>query len=307
MSARTFKLVGAAGAAALAIGTAGPAVAAGGGTTDVAYTCVTAAGNATPTASYAVAAAPAKMVAGQTVKLTTTGTITLDAATTALATQALGWVKFDGTIVTPTSATTVGQNLSFPKTTMGTPGNPTVATATGKTILRPTKAGTYAPKFGNLGTADGKQGAVTLNGFDASDAPLGSVVFPNGTGTFKQCTNNAGKTAMVDSLAAPVTIAVTKDASKTSTKASYNAKKHVATGTATVAGSKFKLAGTGKVTFTLKKGSKTVKSMTASLKKGKATAAFKNLKKKGSYTITAKFKGDSGLKGSSGKASFKVK
>ena len=103
------------------------------------------------------------------------------------------------------------------------------------------------------------------------------------------------------------TIAVKKDGSKTTTKASYNAKKDVATGTAKVAGSKFKLAGTGKVKFTLKKGSKTIKSITASLKKGKATAAFKKVKAKGSYTITASFKGDAGLKGSSGKASFKVK
>ncbi len=59
--------------------------------------------------------------------------------------------------------------------------------------------------------------------------------------------------------------------------------------------------------FTLKKGSKTVKSITAKLKKGKATAAFKHVKAKGSYSIIAKFKGDAGLKGSSGKATFKVK
>ena len=133
-----------------------------------------------------------------------------------------------------------------------------MANATGKTILKPTKAGTYALKLGNLGSADGKTGAVTLNGYDASDAALNTVVFPNGTGAFGQCTNNAGKTALVDSLAAPATVAVSKDGSKTATSASYNAKKNVATGTAKVAGSKFKLAGTGKVTFTLKKGTKTI-------------------------------------------------
>jgi len=37
-------------------------------------------------------------------------------------------------------------------------------------------------------------------GYDASDAPLNTVVFPNGTGAFGQCTNNAGKTALVDAL-----------------------------------------------------------------------------------------------------------
>ena len=59
--------------------------------------------------------------------------------------------------------------------------------------------------------------------------------------------------------------------------------------------------------FTLKKGTKTVKSITAKLKKGKASAAFKKVSKKGSYSITASFAGDAGLKGSSGKATFKVK
>ncbi len=132
------------------------------------------------------------------------------------------------------------------------------------------------------------------------------MVFPDG-GAFGQCTNNAGKTALVNSSAVPATVAVSKDGSKTTTKASYNAKKDVATGTATVKGSKFKLAGTGKVKFTLKKGSKTVKSITASLKKGKATAAFKHVKAKGKYSITAKYAGNAALKGSSGKATFKVK
>ena len=79
-----------------------------------------------------------------------------------------------------------------------------------------------------------------------------------------------------------------KDKSKTATKATYNAKKDVATGTAKVKGH-FGLAGTGKVKFTLKKGTKTVKSVTATLKKGAAKAAFKNVKAKGSYSITAAF------------------
>jgi len=71
MSARTFKLIGAAGAAALTVGVmAGPAVAAGEETADVNYTCTTALGlTPAPTAHYAVDAPPATMVAGQTVKL----------------------------------------------------------------------------------------------------------------------------------------------------------------------------------------------------------------------------------------------
>src|SRR6185503_1726657 len=130
---------------------------------------------------------------------------------------------------------------------------------------------------------------------------------PSADNAFKPCVNTAGATTLKNATSEPATVAVTKDGSKTVTKASYSAKKDVATGTAKVAGSKFKLAGTGKVKFTLKKGTKTIKSVTEKLKKGKATAHFTKVKAKGKYSITAKFGGDAGLKGSSGKASFTVK
>ena len=65
---------------------------------------------------------------------------------------------------------------------------------------------------------------------------------------------------------------------------------------------------TGKVKFTLKKGTKPVKSITAKLKKGKASAAFKHVSAKGKYSIIGKYTGSASLKGSSGnKAKFKVK
>ena len=301
MSARTFKLIGAAGAAALALGTtAGPAVAAGEETATVNYTCTSPAGDATPSATYAVNKPPAKMVAGQTVKLPATATFTLDAGTTGLA-QVLGWTSFGGTLATTPTATRTGLNMTLAKTPLANgPAGTTVANVTGKAVLRAFKAGTYTLKLGNIGQ-------VHLQGYDASNAPVSTVDFPSPDNVFKPCVNTAGATTLKDSLSNPATVAISKDGSKTVTKASYNSKKDVATGTATVAGSKYKLAGTGKVKFTLKKGTKTVKSITASLKKGKATAAFKKIKAKGSYSITASFKGYAGLKGSSGKATFKVK
>src|SRR5690242_8259284 len=94
MSVRThYKLLGAAGAAALAIGTvAAPAVAAGEETADVHYTCTTALGlTPVPTAHYAVDAPPATMVAGQRVSLPTTGTITLDSTTTGAVVSGFHW------------------------------------------------------------------------------------------------------------------------------------------------------------------------------------------------------------------------
>ncbi len=59
--------------------------------------------------------------------------------------------------------------------------------------------------------------------------------------------------------------------------------------------------------FTLKKGTKTVKSMKVALKKGAAKAAFKKVKAKGKYKIVASFAGDAALKGSCGVAKFTVK
>jgi hypothetical protein len=304
MSARTYKLIGAAGVAALAIGSAvSPAVAAGEDTASINYTCGTPAGNATPSVVYAINAAPASMVAGKTVSLPTTATVTLDAGTTGLATGLFGWVQFNSKLTTTPSATRAGLNLTIPKSPLGNgTGGTTVATATGSTLLRAFKAGTYTVKLGDFGK-------VHLAGFDASGNPVPTnqaVDFPTPNTAFTACTNNAGATTVQNATPAAVTVAVTKDKSTTKTRASYNAKKDVATGTATVKGH-FGLAGTGKVKFTLKKGTKTIKSVTASLKKGKASAAFKRVKAKGAWSITASFKGDAALKGSSGKATFRVK
>jgi len=178
----------------------------------------------------------------------------------------------------------------------------TVATATGNTLLRATKAGTYTVKLGDLGK-------VHLAGFDAQGDPVAvnqQVDFPTPNTPFTACTNDATATTVQDATPANVTVAVTKDKSTTKTTAAYNAKKDKATGTAKVKGH-FGLPGTGKVKFTLKKGTKTVKSITATLKKGAASAAFKNVKAKGKYSITAKFAGDAALKASSGKDTFTVK
>ena len=312
MRTKHLKLVGIAGATALTIGAiASPALAAGEESADVTYTCPTTLGlTPAPSAHYVVDAPPATLFAGQKVSLPTTGTITLDAATSsalhAPIPTGFGWDNFTAKIVTPTSGTQVGQNLTVPKTSMADVGSPTTAPITGSTLVRPTKAGTFTLNLRNLGAAGGlPAGAVTLNGFDAADVLLNTAIFPDG-GAFGQCTNVATSTPLEDATTAPATIAVAKDKSTAATKATYNARKDVATGTATVKG-RFGLAGTGKVKFTLKKGTKTVKSMTATIKRGKATAAFKAVRAKGKYSITAAYAGDAALRPSSGKAPFTVK
>ena len=69
--------------------------------------------------------------------------------------------------------------------------------------------------------------------------------------------------------------------------------------------SHFGLKPTGKVTFTLKKGSKTVGKAKGKIsKKGVAKVSFKHLGSS-KYSVSASYKGDKNLKGSKGKASFK--
>jgi hypothetical protein len=296
-----LKLIGAAGAAALTItAMASPALAAGEETASVAYSCATPLGPATPSADYAVDAPPASMVAGQTVKLPTSATFTLDAGTTLLA-EGLGWTKFDGTIKTPAGLPKVGLAITIPETTLGNgPGGSTVANATGKTLLRPTSAGTLKLVLGDIGK-------VTLNGSDAN-GPVGSVSFPNSDGSFGRCKNTAGTTPLQNSSAQDATVAVTKDKSKTATTAKYNAKRNVAKGTAKVRGATFGLIGTGKVKFILKRGTHKIKAITDTLnKKGVASVKFKHVSKKGKYSIIAKYSGDKGLKRSSGKDTFRVR
>jgi hypothetical protein len=302
-----LKLVGAAGAAALTVGglTAPALAGVPANTADVHYTCATAAGNTTPEIQFGFNSAPASVVAGKTVKVPGTQTVTIDATTSGLAHTVFLWDSFKGTVKTTPTAKRAGLNIKIPKTTIPNQvDGTTVATTTGNVLVRAFKAGTYTMKLGSLGH-------VHLQGLDASGNPIpansnGVADFPNADGSFGRCKNNAGSTT-VKNAGTPVTIKVTKDKSTTAAKASYNAKKDKATGTAKVKGH-FGLPGTGKVKLTLKKGTHTVKSMKVKLnKKGVATGAFKHVKAKGKYSISASFKGDAALKGSSDKAKFTVK
>ena len=132
---------------------------------------------------------------------------------------------------------------------------------------RRTKAGTFTFKPGRAATC------VTLTGFDASGKKINSISFPT-TGTSASARTTAGTTTLMDAAPTAVTITVIKDSTTTKDKASTTPRRTSATGTATVK-SKFGIAGTGKVTFTLKKGSKTVKTVKGTLKKGVAKATFK--------------------------------
>lgn len=299
MSVRTknLKLVGVGSAVALAVGAvAAPALAAG--TASVSYTCVSPAGNATPSADYTVDTAPATMVVGQ--PLGTTATFTLDAGTTALATTALGWDSFKGSITTKPSATEAGLALKVAKTKLGNgAGGTTVAPAAGSSLAG-TQVGAFTFVLGDLGD-------VKLTGFDAGGTKLGTVHFPNSDGTFGQCMNDAGTTTLTDG-GNPVTTTLVKDGSTTKVHAAYLAKHHKVLATAKVSGKVGHLPGTGKVRFFLKKGTHTLKAVSGTLnKKGIAKVIINKHLAKGKYVVKAKYKGDASLKASSGKTRFTVK
>ncbi len=99
-----------------------------------------------------------------------------------------------------------------------------------------------------------------------------------------------------------VTPPVVKVASKTKVSVKYANK--VATIKVKITGGK--APATGKVSILVKKGKKTVKKISATVKNGVATAKVKKLKK-GKHTVTAKYAGDSALLASQGKVCFTVK
>jgi hypothetical protein len=275
MSVRThYKLLGLAGAAALTIGTiAAPALAA---PQNLTYTCATLG----PTdVTFDAGTLKTTMVAGQTDKHAMSQVIHLNAAQGALA-SGFG-TTVSGKLTATGARSTMPFSMTIPSTTLNGGAQDIPAAGTG--TIRPLKAGTWTVSLGSMGAA------LVVSGGAGGNVPVSD-----------SCTAPAGATKVLG------TIAVSKDKSATATKASYNAKKDTATGTAKVKGH-FGLAGTGKVKFTLKKGTKTVKSMKVALKKGAAKAAFKKVKAPGKYKIVASFGGDAALKGSSGVAKFTVK
>jgi hypothetical protein len=274
MSVRSkhLKLVGAVGAAALAVGTvATPAVAA---SQDLTYNCDVLMATKV---SLDPGTIPATMVAGQTSKRTMSMVVHLDAAQTAVAHSFGSTVS--GTIVAPGAHNTFPFTMTIPDQTIPSSGAMNV-NASGPGKIRPLKAGTWTVSAGDM---------VANLAVDGSALPVApNCVAPsNGTEDFG-------------------TIAVSKDKTTTAVTAAYNAKRDVASGKAKVK-SHFGLKATGKVVFILKKGTKTIAKAGDTLnRKGVATHSFKHVKKHGKYSITAKYAGNNNLKGSSGKDAFRV-
>jgi hypothetical protein len=294
MSLRTTHLkiaTAAAGAAALAIGTiASPALAA---SHTVVYNCpLFAAANAFPGSNgheedvmsdFDPGTLPASIAVGQTVTNTATMVVHLDPFQTGAA-HTFG-SSVDGDLVADGANGTLPFDLTFPTTTI--PGNGTdsmTINAAGPISFKGTRTGTMAISLGDM-TAN-----LTVHNPPAPDGPPVPV----------QCTGPTDGSQNVG------TITVVKDRTTTKASASYSAKKDKATGKAKVS-SHFGTKATGKVVFTLRKGTKKMGKATVSLKNGAASHVFSKVKKAGKWSITAAYQGNSNLKSSSGKASFRVR
>ncbi len=270
---KNLKLTGAAGAAALAIGSlASPALAA---SQHITYTCDVLG----PTdVSLNPGSIPATMVAGQTSKRTMHMVVHLDAVQTGTA-KTFG-DSVDGTAVATGANKTFPFNMTIPNQSIPSSGTMDVS-ASGPGKIRPLQAGTWTVKAGDM------VATLTLHGTSDTTVPLNCV-------------------APTDSTTHYGTIAVSKDKTTTAVTASYAAAKDIATGKAKVK-SHFGLKATGKVNFILKKGTHKIKTLSGAVnKKGIAKVQFKNVKSKGNYSITGKYLGDHNLKGSSGKDTFTV-
>jgi hypothetical protein len=263
-----LKLAGAVSAAALAVSAfAAPALAA---PHNIRYNCNK--GNPValgPIDTTVTAATPAKLVAGQKSKTKVTVVVHLNNQQTILA-QSLG-SSVSGKI---SSKGVDALNLKIPATDIPPPPATTFdVTAKGTGTVS-------SSKVGNIKVTTGTITAVLHLSVDASSS----------------CKMPSDGTQVLG------TTTVTKD--KTKSKVSAKVKGSTATVKDKVK-SHFGLKATGKVKFTLKKGHKTVGHAKGKIsKKGVAKVSFQHLKSS-KYTVTAKYKGSSNLKGSSGKTSFK--
>lgn len=263
-----LKIAGAVGAAALTIATVGAASPALAASHDITYNCTK--GNPAPLGpidTTVTTTVPAKSVAGQKSKVTVV--VHLSQGQTALA-QSLG-TSVKGTI---TSKGLDALNLTIPATPIDqTPGATQDVTATGKGTISAASKGAVDVTTGTI--------SATLQ---LSIKASSSCVMPT------------------DGTQVLGTTTVAKDTTKSKVSSKVKGKKATVTDKVK---SHFGLAPTGKVSFTLKKGSKTVKASGKINKKG--VAKISKTLTSGKWSVKASYKGDKNLKGSTGKGSLTVK
>ena len=252
MSVRTFKLIGAAGAAALAVGAlAGPA------------TGCRITGQRTPAPagrrlgadppigpSTPVASARGQLAVGQTVATTATSTST---RTPSASRSGLGWSSF----AAPSSPSPSATRRSQPEDPQDHGARRRAAPSTSR---RPARRST-GTKVGTFTVKAGRPGHVAPQRL----RPAGHHA-PHRRPTSRAAASSRLHTTAPDQPdRSPRSRSSPRTPPRPPPRRRTTPRRTSPPGTATVAGAKFKLAGTGKVKFTLKKGTKTVKSITATL------------------------------------------
>jgi hypothetical protein len=277
LHATHLKLVGASSAALLIAGmAASPALAA---PVTINYTC----GPVVLPITIDPGTLPTSLTAGQKVNQPfTSANVHLDAATVGVA-QAQGWTSVSGTSTADGTKPGTPYKLTIPQTAVPQTAGATLdLAATGSLALQAKTAGSYKVFAGDS--------TAFIQGYNAS-GPANTITLPCAAPTDGSTTFG--------------TITVKKDTTKT--KASASDAGTTVKGKAKVK-SHFGLKPTGKVSFTLMKGTHKVATAKGKLSAtGVAKATFKNVTKAGKYTLKAAFKGDKALKGSKGTTTVKVK
>ncbi|GAA3817770.1 hypothetical protein GCM10022242_19630 [Nocardioides panacisoli] len=231
--------------------------------------------------------APAQLPTGSSTTPDLTTVVTIPAGLADALRGLLQASSFSGVIHSTTLVNDVPQaaDLTVPQTGAGAPGTAIPLTATGS--LAPITAG--------------NPGDVTTLAAGAQDVVM-TLVTPGGDQPLEVlCTPGADQDLTFG------TITSVKDGSKTAAKAAYSAKHHAVASSAKVTSAHGIVPASGKVKFVLKRGSTAVGSVTEALNdSGKATAAFTGVRKSGSYTVVASYKGSDLLKGSKDSAGFTV-
>lgn len=230
--------------------------------------------------------APAQLPTGSTVTPDVTAILNIPASLADLMRGLLGVEEVEGVVESAVTVDGVTQTvpLTIPRTDAGDSGD-AVLTATG--ALAPITGGDPGDTIEVL--AGDQNVAMTLFNAAGEGSPFAVP-----------CTPTVGQDLTMG------TISVVKAGSTTKVAASYSAKRDKVIGTATVK-ARNGIAATGQVRFTLKKGTKTLKTVTKALRNGKATASFLRVKKTGAYTVVAKYAGSDRVEGSSGKDGFRVR
>lgn len=231
--------------------------------------------------------APATLPTGSTTAPDVTSVLTIPASLADTLRGLLGATEFSGVIHSTTLVNGVEQvvDLVVPSTPAGAAGTAIPVSATG----------TLAP------ITAGNPGDVITLAAGAQDVVM-QLVTPGGTSPLDiPCTPSAGQETTLG------TISVVKDGSSTAAKASYSARLAKVKSSATVTSAHGVVPVSGNVKFILKRGTHKVAAVTKALTNGKASAAFKRVRKAGSYSVTAKYLGSDLLKGSKDKVGFRVR